>query len=244
MRTSAKWALAVLALVSMAGPAWANAAALAIVNKGITAHGGEGPLTKALICSRTEIGAQAQASKDLTFTSEVVRSLPDRLRLTIEVEKRLTIVRVLNGDKGWERVGGPPVELNKQGLSELREEVYVHWLATLVPLKKPGFALSVLPEGKVGGQAVVGIKVVHRGHADSSLYFFKNSGLLAKIARRATEAGVPVDKEYLYSGHKYFGSVKLPAKEVMTINGRRFTELTITGYKFLPSAEASKFERP
>jgi hypothetical protein len=244
MRTGAAWALAATVLVAAAPPPRAGEAPAALLDRAIKAHGGEAALTKALVCSRSETGAQGRPGKELTFTREVVRSLPGRVRWTTGVQKRLTIIVVLNGDKGWERVGGPPVGLNKQRLEELREEAHVAWVATLVPLKKAGFTLSALPEAKVDGQAVVGLKVARPGHADCNVFFFKSTGLLAKISRRVSRAGAPADEEHSYSDYKAFGGAKLPTKERLTINGQRIRELTVTGYKFLPRVPAGQFGRP
>jgi hypothetical protein len=244
MRASVAWALAATVLFAAAGPAQAEEAPAAILDRAIKAHGGEAALTKALVCSRSETGAQGRPGKELTFTREVVRSLPGRVRWTTEVRKRLKIIVVLNGDKGWERVGGPPVELNKQRLEELREVAYVDWVATLVPLKKAGFTLSALPEAKVDGQPVVGLKAARPGHADCNVFFFKSTGLLAKISRRVSRAGAPADEEHFFSDYKDFGGAKLPTKERTTINGQRFRELTVTGYKFLATVPAGQFDRP
>jgi len=237
--------LAVAAVLWLtAGPARADPAALAIINKAISAHGGESALKKTQVYSRSDTGALVRPEKDIPFTAEVLRSLPNRVKLSIDVNKSEQLVVVLNDTKGWERSGGPAVEMNKARLKEMREEAHVFWLSTLVPLKTTDYALSVLPDSKVAGEPVASVKAVRRGYADSNLYFSKRTGLLLKIARRVPESSLLIDKEYIYSGYKTFGGAQLPTKEVVTVNGRRFTDVTIREYKFPASIEASAFGKP
>ena len=88
------------------------------------------------------------------------------------------------------------------------------------------------------------MKVRARGHPESNLYFSKRTGLLIKVARRSTESGVPVDKEYLFSGHKDFGGAKLPTREVLLVGGKRWTDVTVRDYKFLKKVDDATFGRP
>ena len=94
------------------------------------------------------------------------------------------------------------------------------------------------------GQPAAGVKVSQRGHTDATLYFDKETGLLVKIARRAQEAGLMVDKEYLFSAHKEFEGAKLPTKQVEMINGKKFTEVTSFTYKILRRVDESMFAKP
>jgi hypothetical protein len=221
--------------------------ALAIIDQAIKAHGGEDALTRAQTAVRSSTGAIATgAGKDLPFKDEMTWKLPDRFRLTLDVGPDKThLVTVVTPDKGWQMTGGQVTELSPERLEELREEGYVLWLATLAPLKKDaGFELAPLPETKVSGQPAAGVKVAHKGHSDASLYFDKQSGLLVKIERHAREAGLTVDKEYVFSDYKDFDGIKLPTKQQELLNGKRFTELAGIAYKFPRSVEDSTFAKP
>ena len=122
--------------------------------------------------------------------------------------------------------------------------MHVQWLMTLTPLKKGEFTLSLLPEIKVNGEPAAGVKAVSKGKPDVKLYFDKKSNLLVKIERRATEAGQNIDKEYFYSGYKEFDGVKLPTKETLLINGRKFSELAGISYKLQKKIDDAVFARP
>ena len=250
MRTALRLALALGVLCGAAGPLRADDRdqALSLIDRAIKAHGGADGLTRAQVSTRSSAGTQVQpggGGAEVTFTSEVTQSLPDRIRIAMEVEKRVKVLIVIDGDKGWvQSAGGGSIPLDKERVKEMRGEAYVGWLTTLVPLKKDGLTLGLAPEIKVDGKPALGVKVSGRGEPEAKLYFDQGSGLLVKVERRATEAGVPVTKAYYYSDFKDFDGVKLAAKEVMTVNGKKWYEVKVLTYKFLKKAEDSTFARP
>jgi hypothetical protein len=240
---------ALLVLGLAAGPAAAadRDAALAVIERAIQAHGGADALNKAQTAVRTSTGTMSLFGKDLAFTDEMTWKLPDRFRLTLEVgtgQDRTHLVMVVNPDKGWQTTGGMVMDLGPDRLEELREEEYVLWLTTLTPLLKEGFELTPLPDGRVGSRPAAVVKVASKGHADTRLSFDKETGLLLKLDRRGKEAGLTVDKEYVYDAHKAFDGVKLPTKLLELIDGKRFTELTDISYKFPRTVNDAVFSRP
>src|SRR5262249_36965147 len=78
-----------------------------VLERAIKAHGGAAVLAKSAQMKRTDSGTQAVLGKQLPFTSQVVRSLPDRVRLQIEIDRSIKTLIVLDGDKAWESQGGP-----------------------------------------------------------------------------------------------------------------------------------------
>jgi hypothetical protein len=221
--------------------------ALAVIEQAIKAHGGADALTRAQTAVRTSTGTMSLFGKDLAFTDEMTWQLPDRFRLVIDVgtgQDRTHLTLVVNPDKGWQATGGMVVDLGPDRLEELHEEAYVLWLTTLTPLRKTGFELTPLPDAQVGSRQAAVVKVASKGHADARLYFDKDSGLLIKLERRAKEAGLAVDKEYLYGEPKDFDGAKLPTKLQETINGKRFTDLTNISYKFPRGVNDAVFARP
>jgi hypothetical protein len=239
--------LAALLSVTALWPAWAeDKEAWAIVERAIKAQGGEAKLARTRTCSRREAGTLFGPGKDidLKFTAEVVRNLPGQVRSTIDFGKALRTVVVLDSDTGWVRSGGPAAKMVKEYRQELREQAYIAWLATLVPLKDPAFALKVLPDTKLNSEPAAALQVSRNGHADATLYFLKSTGLLAKIAQRTGKGGASEDKEYLFSAYKEFDGVNLPTLEQVNVNGKKKAETTVTAYKFLPRPDPSAFTRP
>ena len=238
--------LAAGACAALAGPAWAGdrEKALAVVQEAIKAHGGEEGLLRSQHVRRTGSGFLSLMGQKVPFTDEVLMSLPGRWRQAIEVDKRLRMTVVLNGDQGWQATGGMAMAMPRDLLDEYRENLYVQWVTTLAPLTKGPFDLSTLPEIKVNGKPALGVKAVNRGHPDLKLYFDKQTHLLVKLERQAREAGVSVKKEYVYSDHKSFEGVKLPTREVISLSGQQFTELSSATYKFVSKPDAKEFGKP
>jgi hypothetical protein len=219
--------------------------AKAIVKRAIAAHGGAEALEKALKCKRTDKGKQFVNLKEEPFVSQVTRSLPDKVRLQVKMGKTFETVIVLDGETGWQADnGGPAAKMLAARTGEVREEAYLWYVTTLVPLLNPEFALSTLPESKVGTEAIVGVKVERKGHADTRLYFNKRNGILLSAERRVAEAGLAVDKEYLYEGHRSFGGAMLPTKETVKLNKRKWTEFAISDYTFPTKFDATTFAKP
>jgi hypothetical protein len=217
--------------------------ALAVVEQAIKAHGGAKALTKAQMRSRTAQGILALAG-NTPFTAEEIVSLPHRSRSELVVGRNRQVL-VLNGDKGWVLpAGGAVQEMTKELLAESREESYVWWLMTLVPLQKKEFELKPLADAKVNDRAAAVVKVSSKGHPDATLFFDKKTGLLVKISRRVTRAGLPIDKEYFYADHKDFDGAKLPVKELRTINGKKEVEVRFTACKLLSKIDDTTFGKP
>jgi hypothetical protein len=223
-------------------------AAKAVVNEAIKAHGGREKLTKTEFMTRQARGVMSLLGQEVSFTDELVSQLPERLRWTLDAAssgQKTRLLLVINGDKGWQSTGGTVMDISKERLEELREEAYVIWLSTLLPLLKDNrFSLAALPGAAVDGRPASGILVSYKGRPDVKLYFDKETGLLVKIARRAKEAGLAIDKEYVYSAHKAFEGVQLPTKYVELANGKKFVEVAAISYTFLRSVDDGTFARP
>lgn len=249
MRTVRILVLAVLLGVATGTRVGANdrAQALALLEQAIRAHGGEQELAKVRLLNRSARGVMILFGKEVPFIAETTTALPDRFRVALELspdEQKIKMTIVVNGDRGWRASGGVSLELAKEELEDLREETYVTWLATLLPLKDKGFVLSLLPEIQVDGRPAVGIQASRQGHGDVKLYFDKRAHLLVKIERRGREGGLAVDKEYLYREHKSFEGVQLATKYVELTNGKKFTEVLGTTYSFPRRVDDRLFAKP
>jgi hypothetical protein len=218
--------------------------ALAVIERGIKASGGEEGLRRALIANRNGKGVAIQMGKTIPFTTEITQRLPDRMRLAIELETKFRVATVVNGSQGWELSGGSVRDLTTMRLQELREEIYVWWLSSLLPVRGADFTLAMLPETKVNERPTAGVLVSHKDHKDVKLYFDKSTSLLVKVERRGPEGGLPVDKEYFYSDYKEFDGVQLPTRELVLINGKKSTEVTYTRYRFMARPDEEAFKRP
>jgi len=185
--------------------------------------------------------------KAMPFKDEWAAQLPDRFRANIDLgggQERISSIVVVNGDKGWQNTGGATAELPKERVDELKEEAFVSFLTTLVPLKKDNVDLGVVPDANVNGQPASGIKATVRGHGEVDLYFDKRSGLLTKVERKQREFGRTITKEIVFADHRDFQGAKLPTKQTELNDGKKFMEVTVGTYKFPGKIEDSVFAKP
>jgi hypothetical protein len=222
-----------------------RAEAVEILDKAIKAHGGVDALNRAINFSRTASGVVVNGDRETPFTDESIMALPDRGRMIVDLEKRYRIVTVVNGAKAWLSAGGGPAEeIGKDRVDELSEELYVLYVGTLTPLLKDGYTLQSLAESRVEERPALGIKVSCKGRPDVGLYFDKETNLLVKIDRKAKQAGIAVDKAYLFTAHKDFDGVKLPTRQMEVISGKRAVELKSVAYKILSRVDDASFAKP
>jgi hypothetical protein len=237
----------VLTLVPCSGRAQDVDADHAVLARALQAHGGAAAITKTRQMVRKVTGIMSFLGKELPFTAEETMDLPDRFRAAFELSvagQKYPLTLVIDGKRGWRATGGMVQDLAPEELQELKEELYVWWLATLVPLKDKSFALATVPEVQVDGRPAAGLKVVRVGHEDVRLFFDRASGLLVKVERRGKEMGAVVAKEYLFGGHKNFDGLQLPTKYTNITNGKKIADVSSISYRLMSRFEDGTFSRP
>jgi hypothetical protein len=243
----------VLGLVLSTGaPLRADAAGdcKAIIAKAIKAMGGEEKLTKNKAATWKGKGTVHAMGQTFDFTGEWAIQAPKQLKTQIEVEAngmKITILQILNGDKGWAQMGGPVEEMKGEQLAETQEEMYSNWVTSLVPLKDDAFKLSPLGDSKEGDKEVVGVKVSHKDHRDVELYFDKKDGFLLKSKKRIKDimgGGQEKDQEAVYSDYKDTDGVMRFRKLSIKRDGQDFVDVEITEYKAVEKLDDSIFAKP
>ena len=138
------------------------------------------------------------------------------------------------------------MELKGEELDEVKEELHVEYVQTLVPLlKDKAYTLNALGEIKIHDRPAVGIRVTSKGHKDVNLYFDKATGLLTKSERRAlNDNKMEVSEETFYGDYKDVDGVKVPMKVVVHHDGKKYVEMEITEQRFLDQLDDSEFARP
>jgi hypothetical protein len=181
-------------------------------------------------------------------TWELAVSWPGQLKGTWEfgsgtMKSGITLCE--SDDKGWRKpLNGPAVEIAVEELNDLRADAYALWVATLTTLNDSETKLATAGRAKVGNDAVVGLKVSRRPFQDVILYFDEKTGLLRKMSYRAREAGVNLNKEMIYDGHKEQGGLILPTKQSTLIQGREIYAWTSMEYSFPDKLDGKSFEKP
>ena len=227
----------------------------AILAKAIKAHGGEEALTKHQAGQTKSKGKLVIPGLGETdFTSESAFMLPDKFKEAIDFEvmgKKINVVTIANGDKVSidTTVDGNnvPVKITDEIKDAMKEQQYMMKAARLVALTKDkSFQLEPLGEVKVEGKPAVGIRVSSKGHKDLSLYFNKDTGLLAKSERRSvdpmsgkefTEERIILDYEKTKEG------IPLPKKVLVKHDGEKHVEAEIVEAKWLEKLDDSEFKK-
>ncbi|HZU38613.1 MAG TPA: hypothetical protein VFA18_21990 [Gemmataceae bacterium] len=220
--------------------------ALAVIERAINAQGGAQRLARLQTYERTAWGKQLLTNQEVDFTTTLTVAFPKRMHdhITVQLQGSKTeLVQVLDGDKAWRTVGDKTNVLSKEETADLREELYLMRVSTLLPLKEEGFGLKLLPDIKVDGRLTHVVQVEHKGHAAVKLSIDARNYLLIKMEHRTRQATLTVVKEYRLSDYKEFEGLRLPTKQTEYTNGNKAGELTTTGYRFLEKADQKLFEQ-
>lgn len=244
-------ALAVGFVVAVAAPARADdaAEARALVEKAVKAHGGQDKLDKFRGHVFKFKGKFHGMGEAIDMTGEVASQGSDKQKVDVEVEAggmkfRFTVV--VDGDKGWTRMGDETKEMDKDLLAETREQAYAGWVATLAPLKDKGFTLATTGETKVEKKAALGVKVSKKGHRDIDLYFDKETGLLLKSETRVKQDGSDqeVNEETFFEEYKDAQGTKQAQKFSVKRDGKLYLEIEATEITLAEKLDAGTFAKP
>jgi hypothetical protein len=242
-----RWAWALVAGLAAGVPSWAADDAAEIIDRAVKAHGGAEKLAKLAAYTQSARGSVNIAGNEFQATRAARYRLPDRLRWDLDMatpNQKLPLLLALAPDKGWRRSHGQTEPMTFTEEAGIRDEAYVYWLATVLPLKDAGTTGTLAGEITHEGRPAQGVKVSRKGKPDAVLYFDRESGLLVKAAFRGRDTGLAVTKEFSYGGHKDFEGVMLPTKLTDRVNGKKLGEWTVTEYRFPASIDDSTFAKP
>jgi hypothetical protein len=236
------------ALLLTAG-ARAEDEAKAVIAKAIKAHGGEEAQTK-FQAGQTKAKGKIELLGGLEFTQETSFMLPDKFKETVDMEvmgQKLHVVSVVNGTKLFIDANGQEVPIEDKLKDVLKDAMYAMRVGRLVPLvKEKGFELASLGEVKVGDKPAVGVRVSSKGQKDISLFFDKETGLLAKVEHRTVDpmSGNEITEERIITEYTKTDGVPTPKKVTVNHDGNKFMELEILETKRLEKLEDSEFAKP
>jgi hypothetical protein len=213
-----------------------------VLARAIKAHGGAENLEKL----KASIIKTKGKLIELEYTAETSLQLPDRTCTAAE-SKLGKYIQVLNGDKGWVKLGELSRECFKEELVEMKEQLNVTSIAHLSVLAGEEYKLSPLGEETVEGRTAVGMRVERKGFRDVSLYFDKDSGLLLKVQTRVRDplrGGLECTSETLYSDYREVDGLMTPYKFTIKYDGKIYNEGEMTDVRIAESLDDSVFEKP
>ncbi len=250
-----QWLIAIgLCLLTSSVRADDSAAARALVDDAIRAHGGEAALAKySVVTVKTEGIFQGYDRTPVFFhTCETTIQGADQYRISLHGElnkQKFHIVNILDGEQGWIKQSGESMEdtsrCSPTQLTNFRECGYINRVTTLVPLKSREFRLALAGEQQHHEQTLVGVRVSCRGHRDITLYFDKQTHLLVKIEERGT-AGTGVDGkvETIRGRYKDVQGIQMPISWEVYYNGRCLWSHHVIEYQLANQPEPGTFAKP
>jgi hypothetical protein len=221
-----------------------------IIAKAIKAHGGEESLTKhkaAQLKSKGKIDIPGVGEVD--FTQEAAYMLPDKFKDVMELKvggNTITVITLINGDKVSIEAGGMEVKLDDKVKDAVKDTGHMIEIARLVTLKDKKYELNIIGEDKVEGKKVVGVRVSAKGHNDVSVYFDKETGLLAKVEHRTVDpaSGNEINEERIVGGYeKNKDGVPVAKKVLIKRDGKKFLEAEVTEMKYFEKLDDSEFKK-
>ena len=100
---------------------------------------------------------------------------------------KFTLLQIMNGNKGWTKLGEKVVDMDKDQLAELVQHFHAHRVANLAALSDKAFKLSLMGESKVNGRGRGRRPGVSQGPPRRDLFFDKETGLIVKTERRSRD---------------------------------------------------------
>jgi hypothetical protein len=221
--------------------------AMAIVDKGIKALGGEEKLQKLDAVSWKSKGKLTFNENESEFTAQATFQGLDRYRGEFSTDQ-FQGVFVLSGSKGWGKFGENAMEMDEDSVKrEKRQSIYLQLIPVkLLPLKGKEFKLDTAGEEKVDDKAAVGVKVTDPDGKEFTLYFDKESGLPVKLAAQVMGFGGQDEfkQETTYKEYKDFGGIKKATKVHSSRDGKPFVDSEVTEFKVLDKVPADTFSEP
>ena len=219
--------------------------ARALIARAIKAHGG---------AERAQPVRRPDPAEESTGLSQAGQSTPPcwasisahyPKRVMIDVENQY--IAVIDGDHGWMTVKGQTRDLRQDLLDDRRDEQYVDWVKTLLPLRDKKFKLALCGDALVETKPATGLSVTWKDHRGFNLYFDNESDLLVKsqqFVKSQEHQGQEVTQEITILDYEDVEGIKLPHKTVTTRNGKVFLEVTRTDMKRLEKLDDSLFVKP
>jgi hypothetical protein len=168
------------------GLAWSDDEPRAVIDRAMSAMGGEAKLAQ-VQAVQTKIKGTLHAAGGFPFTADTYSQAPDQFKHAMLYDRGgnlSTQIQVYSGDNVWIRVNDRLMDLDADLSAALKKGRYAESLTTLAVLKEKRFELKAAGEEQVNGRAATAIKVTASGRPEVTLYFDKASGLLVKTAHR------------------------------------------------------------
>ena len=229
-------------------PARADDPAMAIIDKAITALGGEAKLAKATSLKWEAEGKLTIEGNDNDFSIKYTTQGLDHIRSEFAGEFNGNDIKgstVLAGAKGW-RSFGETNPLDDDAIQNEKRNAYLQIVPiTLLPLKDKGFKTEVDGEDKVDDKPASVVKVIGPDGKTFKLMFDKESNLPVKLTATVVGfGGEDYDQISLFKDYKEMGGIKKATLVRVSRDGNPFLKLTVKSFEVVEKLPADTFAEP
>jgi hypothetical protein len=223
--------------------------ARAVIDKAITALGGQEKLSKIRAFSVTGKGTVVLAGQDVPFTFRITAQGIERYRSSYEAEfdgQTFKGVTVLDGEKGWRKSEEETKRLDADELANEKRNAYLEILPILIlPLKGGGFKLDSAPDEKVVEKPAAAVRVTGPDGKEFTICFDKESGLPVLLRGRVKDdEGEEFTEESTFEDYKEFQGIKVATRSKSKRDGERYIEVEGMDFKVIDNVEPDTFTEP
>jgi hypothetical protein len=223
--------------------------ARAIVQRAIEAHGGAATLAKARAHAWKVKGKMMAAGQSMTYTADYTFQSPDQFRFDLDMvigTMNVKLAAATDGKVAWEQMPPEVRAMTREKQEEFHHTVYVMYLSQVTPLLDKAITLAPLGESKLGDRTVVGVKAAQPGRRDVSLFFDKQTGLLAKTSSRVIDEFTmkEVTQDTFLTGYRDRGGVKVFDRLTIQRDGKDFIIEEMSDQRMLEKVDPKQFARP
>lgn len=213
-----------------------------IVEKAIQATGGVENLKKHQASTFKEKGTYYGMGEGVPYTASYAMQWPDKFRMEVTG----VFAMVLNGDKGWIKMGDQTREMSKEEVAQHQDGYKAGWIASLLPLQDKAFKLTLLGATEVEKQPAVGVQVKRPNYPEVKLYFDNKSGLLVKseFEAYAQELKKRIHQEMYFQDYKLVEGIQTPTHMILKREGKVFVDAHVSDYKAHSQLDPKLFSMP
>lgn len=244
-------AVLVIAVLALVCPLTrADDEARKVLDKAAKAHGGADKIGKLKDKSvqqsgKLTIAAMNADAKMLTYTD--MKRFKHVIELSIngmDLKQEIGY----DGKEFWVAINGKVMTtLTKdEELEPIREALYSEQAVGKAMLGDKSIEASLIGEGKANDKPAIGVRLSSKGHKDVSVWFDKETGLMAKIESRGVDfgSGQETAEERIIKGYQTVDGYKRPSKVEVLRDGKTVVEIEITEMKFVDKLDDSTFAKP
>ena len=179
----------------------------------------------------------------VSFVAQYAADWPHWYRREVEHGSVFT----LNADRAWTAQGADTSILTGSQLEAAIRRGHLAWAERLFPLTDASYTLTRIEGGTSEEKNTVGIEATHREGHTTQLFFDADTYRLAKIATRVVSkphGATPVLSEALFSRHRSYSGVTMPAMVKLYYDGQLFLEAHTIDYKLGATLDPRQFAPP